>query len=155
MVGTLTCRPPLNSGEREKAFEIRHSVFVQEQNVPSSLEKDADDAHAFHILACLDGEPVGTARMVTRGESGKIGRVAVLSKARGKGVGKMLMKALEKHALSGGLRELCLDAQVQVVPFYENLGYTVCSGEFLDAGILHKKMILFLEPSSGGEGGHS
>lgn len=33
-----------------------------------------------------------------------------------------------------------LNAQTQALHFYEKLGFTVTSGEFLDAGIPHKAM---------------
>jgi predicted GNAT family N-acyltransferase len=144
MAGEIVCRPPETPREREEAFRIRNAVFVEEQEVPLSLERDEEDDRAFHLIAFVDGEPLGTARMLFNGERGKIGRVAVLKKARGRGVGKALMETLKVQAYSRGLKELCLNAQIQVIPFYQELGYRLCSDEFLDAGILHRSMILDL-----------
>lgn len=132
----------------EEALEIRHRVFVLEQGVPVEEERDELDAVALHLLARVDGTPAGTARMVLdpRQHTGKIGRVAVLPAFRSRGVGRELMEALALRALDRGLVELYLDAQVPVIPFYERLGYRAEGPEFLDAGILHRRMRRRLEP---------
>lgn len=134
----MSVRPVAGPEELELALAIRERVFVDEQHVPLELERDEYDALAHHWLAWLDGEPVGTARLVELpGNIGKIGRVAVLPQARGAGLGRQLMEALLHHA--SGL-ELILDAQLEVIPFYEKLGF-VAEGEiFQDAGILHRRM---------------
>lgn len=119
--------------ELQEALRIRHTVFVEEQGVPLSEEQDALDASAVHLLAFVEGAPVGTARLV----AAKVGRVAVLPDFRGRGVGVALMEAL--HALAGD-EELYLDAQVGVIGFYERLGYAAEGPEFLDAGIRHRRM---------------
>lgn len=121
------------SDELQAALRIRHEVFVQEQGVPVAEEQDACDATAVHLLALVDGVPAGTARLV----GAKVGRVAVLPAFRGHGVGVALME--EVHRLAGD-EELYLDAQVGVIGFYERLGYTAEGPEFLDAGILHRRM---------------
>ena len=50
---------------------IRRQVFVQEQNVPEQQELDEHDATALHLLATLDGRPVGTARLLIDGTEGR------------------------------------------------------------------------------------
>ena len=72
---------------------IRRVVFIEEQGVSLADEVDGRDGEAEHLLALLDGQPVGTARMLVAGETGKIGRVAVLAAARGQGIGAALIRA--------------------------------------------------------------
>jgi len=55
------------------AFALRREVFVWEQKVPAELENDADDLTATHFAAVLDGEIVGTLRMIAKTEHTKIG----------------------------------------------------------------------------------
>ncbi len=50
------------------------------------------------------------------------------------------MQEMEKHAISTNNKKLKLHAQSYAVPFYEKLGYTVTSPEFMDAGIPHRAM---------------
>jgi len=69
----------------EDICSIRYEVFVDEQNVPEELEIDGLDNEAKHVLAFVDGVPIGTGRILS---DGHIGRVAVLKDYRGFGIGK-------------------------------------------------------------------
>ncbi|OES43908.1 GNAT family N-acetyltransferase [Domibacillus iocasae] len=128
--------------QREDAYSVRTTVFVGEQNVPPALEIDELENEAVHFVLYNDQqEPCGAGRFRTVGEFGKVERICVLKEARGFGSGNLIMNAIEEHAKTvDGLTTLKLDAQLQAIPFYEKRGYRVVSGEFLDAGILHKTM---------------
>ena len=78
--------------ELAKAFAIRLRVFVREQGVPEEIEMDRDDKRALHFLAYVGDNAAGTARIVIRHGSAKIGRMAVLKNYRQGGVGKKLLK---------------------------------------------------------------
>lgn len=119
--------------------DIRQRVFVDEQQVPAELEWDAHDTDATHFLLTVEGRPLGTARLLA---DGHIGRVALLAKARGQGLGELLMRAVMAHARSMGLPRLELSAQTHALGFYQRLGFSVCSEEYLDAGIPHRDMCL-------------
>ena len=141
--GTILIRAGGRKADIAKSLLVREAVFVREQNVPAELEHDEHDAEALHLLA-LDtdtGEPVGTARVLDKGNGvAKIGRVAVLPAYRGRGIGRLLMEAA--HKTTGELRftMLVLDAQVAVISFYERLGYVAEGDVFDDAGIPHRRM---------------
>ena len=68
--------------DREACFRLRFDVFVTEQGVPVEEEIDALDDVATHLLATQDGQPIGTARIVSAGDTAKIGRVCVVKTAR-------------------------------------------------------------------------
>ena len=38
---------------------LRRAVFIEEQGVPEDVEQDGRDGAAHHVLAMLDGVPVG------------------------------------------------------------------------------------------------
>lgn len=122
---------------------IRTAVFIQEQQVPEELEWDEFDAVSVHVLA-LDaaGQPVGTARLLP---DGHIGRMAVLKQWRGQGIGSALLRALLQELLQRQQKKAMLNAQTYAVPFYEKFGFKVCSEEFMEAGIPHVQMELFIE----------
>ncbi|WP_150643425.1 GNAT family N-acetyltransferase [Pseudomonas fluorescens] len=117
---------------------IREAVFVAEQSVPPELEWDADDVSAVHFLAFEGDFPIGTARLLP---DGHIGRVSVLRDWRGLKVGVALIQAVTGEAEKRGLKHLSLSAQVQATAFYERMGFTIVSGEFLEAGIPHVDMV--------------
>lgn len=48
------------------ASHIRRVVFIDEQQVPQDEEWDGQDPACHHLLAYLDGNPVGTATATAR-----------------------------------------------------------------------------------------
>lgn len=119
---------------------IRFAVFVDEQQVPPEIEMDERDPHCIHLLATTtDGTAVGTAR-IDLGQSGKVGRLAVLRANRGHGIGGALMQALHEIAQQHELDAVWCHAQLRAVPFYERLGYVAAGDIFDEAGIDHVAM---------------
>ena len=135
------------------ALAVRRSVFIEEQSVPEDLEIDEHDRDpatlttAVHVLARSNGVAVATGRLLLdhpAGEHAHIGRVAVLSEYRGRGLGRLVMEALQDEARRRGLPGITLAAQLHAIGFYERLGYRVYGDVFLDAGIEHRWMGLTL-----------
>ena len=127
--------------ELQAAYLVREKVFVEEQGVPLHLELDEHDATAIHFIV-YDNEKVIAASRIREIDAGigKIERVCVLKDYRGKKLGMLIMKEVEKHASEKGLKKLKLHAQSYSVPFYEKLNYIVTSPEFMDADIPHRVM---------------
>lgn len=126
---------------RARAFALRRAVFVVEQGVPESLERDDLDAAAFHAVA-LDGDRcVATGRLVRQaGGVGRVGRMAVDAGWRRRGLGGLVLGALEARAREEGLREIELHAQCYVEAFYARRGYARAGDVFEEAGIDHVAM---------------
>lgn len=142
---TTQIRLARDERDRAAVFVIRGAVFVAEQQVPVEEEWDARDAEADHLLALDDGVPVGTVRLVEQDGSGLLGRLAVLPKGRGNGVGAALVRAVEDRARARGFAAVELHAQTHALDFYTRLGYTAHGEEFLDAGIWHLHMVRELD----------
>jgi predicted GNAT family N-acyltransferase len=127
--------------DMQRAFAIRRRVFIEEQNVPEEIEMDAEDEHAFHALAILDGVAIGCGRMLEHGDSEvKIGRMAVLREFRKTGVGAHILRFLIDRARARGLRKAILHAQLTAEGFYLKEGFKPLGGVFDEAGIEHRKM---------------
>lgn len=137
---------------------IREQVFIQEQNVPAELEWDDQDSNACHILAQLNVTGVastdkklaiGTARITLNNSDhipiAHIGRMAVLKKWRGLGVGSGMLRTCIEECKKRQVKKIILNAQVDAIPFYLKAGFSITSEEFLDANIPHKQMTLLLE----------
>ncbi|WP_421741843.1 GNAT family N-acetyltransferase [Cellulomonas sp.] len=141
--------------QRTAMTAIRMAVFVEEQKVAAEREMDAldDDPATVHVLALRDdGLPLGTARLLPphhAGEPAHVGRVAVSAAARGRGVGALLMTALEAEALDrfgrvvDGVRTVSveLSAQEQALGFYGRLGYVARPERYLDEAIWHRDAV--------------
>jgi predicted GNAT family N-acyltransferase len=127
----------------QMCLAIRYQVFVKGQNVPIEEEEDGLDAGCEHYLLFLNQLPVGTARVRYVKDSAKIERVSILEAYQKQGLGYTLMNAIiedikQNHPVSSAK----LESQSHAIPFYEQFGFVVCSGEYLDAGIPHKNMRL-------------
>ena len=130
------------------AFLVRQEVFILEQGVPAELELDELDSSAAHVLAYQDAHCIGTGRLVNlSAKQSQIGRMAVLAKFRGKGIGKQILQKLVDLAASQGVLEIILHSQVSAIPFYGKLGFQAQGDVYEEAGIPHRNMMLTLANS--------
>lgn len=144
----VTIAPVKNEGELFQALAIREIVFIEEQSVPESLERDAEDATAYHVLAMDGGHAVGTGRLVDlpdppeheTGHWGRVGRMAVLQANRTQGIGSLLLTSLEAEARRRGHRGIMLHAQLSAMEFYQRHGYEAYGAVFEEAGMPHLEM---------------
>lgn len=124
--------------EHASVHAVRTAVFVDEQQVPAELERDALDPVSIHVLARDAGAAaVGTARLTP---DRRVGRMAVLPDWRGRGVGAALLEALVAYARTQGWPELVLHAQLHALPFYARAGFVPAGTAFAEAGIGHRLM---------------
>ncbi len=120
-------------------------MFVEEQGFPleqESDEHDRTDPTAVHALARRDGgAALGTGRfcMVEPGV-GRIGRMAVLPEARGRGAGASLLAALLGEAGRRGYGRIVLLAQPQARAFYARAGFREDGSPLWAEGLLHQPM---------------
>ena len=129
-----------NKIEMQKCFEIRKDVFVNEQQCDPKDEYEFEE-ESTHYLLSEKNIPLATARYRKTENGIKMERFAVLKSKRGKGYG---IKILKKMILDLSHLKLTkyLHAQVQVVKFYEKVGFKKIGGKFDEVGIMHYKMIL-------------
>lgn len=138
---TLTIQP---TRDIATCRHLRRVVFIEEQGVPEEDEIDDKDDDAIHLLATIDDQPAGSARLLLMGQTGKIGRVCVLPAHRGTGLGAALIRAALTELRAQGMTTAKLGSQTHAVPFYERLGFTPTGPEYIDAGIPHRDMTLAL-----------
>lgn len=122
--------------------KIRYAVFQIEQGVSADLEFDGKDEQCEHLIAYQNQEAVGTIRLrELNSHTLKIERLAVIQTARKQGVATVLMQAAIQLSRDRGYTQIVLNAQTYIKPFYLKLGFEPVGEEFLEAGIVHIKMI--------------
>nr|WP_041582372.1 GNAT family N-acetyltransferase [Salisediminibacterium selenitireducens] len=126
--------------QMKDVYKVRRTVFIEEQQVPESIEIDDKEEQSIHFLATDNGNPVGAGRLRIEGTKSKAERVCVLPDFRRSGVGALLMIEMERLSKKQGLKEIVLNAQTHAIPFYKRIGYEVTSELFYDAGIEHMSM---------------
>lgn len=129
----------------DAALSVRIAVFVNEQGVPMEEEidqHDRSDIHAVHALVRDEnGDAIAAGRYYVRdSRTAQIGRMAVLARARGKGLGAAILQRLVDQAEARGFTRASLNAQVQAIPFYERFGFSAEGARYEECGIPHQAM---------------
>jgi predicted GNAT family N-acyltransferase len=128
-----------NDQDLQKAFAIRRTVFVAEQNCPPDLEYENEDV-STHFLATIDNLPVGACRWRKTEAGYKLERFAVLKEFRGNGVGQALVTATLAD-LPPDASYVYLNAQIDAMGLYAKFGFVPEGEQFEEAGIQHFKMV--------------
>ncbi len=117
---------------------VRHIVFVEGQNVPSSIESDEFDQSSWYVLAeSAAGAPIGCARLQP---NSKVTRIAVLNEYRRQGIARQMLADVIKIANRQQMTSLYLHAQITAIDLYKQFGFVQSGEQFEEAGIQHIKM---------------
>ncbi|OAQ42354.1 GNAT family acetyltransferase [Pedobacter psychrophilus] len=126
--------------ELKKVYQIRTTVFVEEQNCPPELEWENEDV-STHFLAKLNDQPAGACRWRETEKGFKLERFAVLPQFRGKGIASKMIATLLAD-LPQNADYVYLHAQVTAMPLYQLANFKAVGHMFEEAGIQHYKMVL-------------
>ena len=122
------------------AHNIRYEVFVIGQNCPEDIEWEFEE-ESTHFLVFYNKEAVSTARHRETKNGYKLERFAVLESKRSNGYGHIVLKAILED-LSKFKGNIYMHAQLDVIPFYEKMGFEKEGDLFTEANIMHYKMVL-------------
>ncbi|MEG0254891.1 GNAT family N-acetyltransferase, partial [Vagococcus sp.] len=137
---TMKYTKDINSTIYQESLAIRKEVFMNEQQVPLSIEVNDEDK-CIHFVLYEDGVPQATVRLYPKSkDTFKIQRMAVLKSARNKGFGQYIMTEAEKYAQKIGMTTLILGAQTHALSFYEKMGYKKFGDEYVVSKINHYNM---------------
>ena len=132
---------------QKDAFEIRKSVFVEEQGYEN--EFDDIDNTCDYVTVYYDGRTVGTGRLFPDpAEPGTyiFGRIAVLKEYRKKHLGAVIVSSLEDLAKEKGGKKAVLCSQESASGFYQKCGFRLKDGKIVyDEGHLHLWMEKFFQ----------
>jgi predicted GNAT family N-acyltransferase len=133
-------RRALDRGELEQALALREQVFCVEQGVELGADRDGLDDYAIQLVAIEEGRVIGTCRVLVEDEIGRLGRMAVEARSRGRGVGQAILASAERSAREAGARLMRLHAQRYVEDLYAAAGYAPYGEPFVEEGIPHVSM---------------
>ncbi len=125
-------------------LKARIDVFVVEQNCPYP-DLDGYDQKALHLWAEEDGEVLAGCRIFNKGikyNEASIGRVLTTEKARGKSLGKQLIRyAVETVENRFHTSEIRISAQDYLLKFYGDFGFEDTGKKYLEDDIPHTEML--------------
>lgn len=122
---------------------LRSEVFVVGQNIVY-MDLDYKDHRAHHILGYVEGRIAAYCRIFKPGDyfdDCAIGRVSLLEKYRGLGLGHALMdKALSVVEQLWGATPITISAQMYLEKFYRDHGFVTISEPYIEEDIVHIRM---------------
>ncbi len=110
--------------------KMRREIFGKEQGIPEQMDLDGKDERSIHVLLYQTDspEPIASGRLTIEAESGILSRIAVAQGFRGSGIGKRIVRELEKIAREKKVKKLTLDPHAYLEKFYADLGYSKIAG---------------------------
>ncbi len=131
--------------ELHDLFALRSEVFVVEQ---SCVYQDIDgkDKKALHVICKEGNKIIAYARILAKGmsyiENISLGRLVVIKKERGKGMGhKLLSFCLQWIKKENPKQAIKISAQSHLEVFYNKHGFKKQGKQYLEDGIPHIAMI--------------
>ena len=129
------------------SLQLRQAVFIVEQD---SIYMDADDKDqdSYHLMGKDESGAIQAyARLTPKGisydDAVSMSRIITSKQFRQKGYGKELVdRGLKKLLELFGEENVRIAAQVYLIKFYNEFGFTAVGEEYLEDGIPHSEMIL-------------
>ena len=91
-------------------------------------------------MALEGARVIGTCRLLFRGRTARLGRLAVEPGSRRRGVGAALLREAAQAARQAAAERIELHAQTYALELYEREGYAGRGSEFVEEGIPHLAM---------------
>ncbi|MGB0768601.1 MAG: GNAT family N-acetyltransferase [Phycisphaeraceae bacterium] len=128
--------------ELHACLMLRGEVFVVGQRICAVPDVDVHDPEAYHAMLRLGGELIGTARLLPLdiGPVVKVGRVAIAPTQRGRGLGRTLMRAVNRWIDGWPDHSGVMHAQADLQNWYASLGWVRVGDPFMEAEIEHVEM---------------
>ncbi len=120
-------------------MRLRADVFVVEQECAyADLDGRDTEPDTWHLWTSDPTGPGAYLRLLADAERWRIGRVCTRIDVRGQGLAQRLVREALGRV---GPAPVGLDAQTQLVGWYERLGFRVAGAPFVEDGIPHVAML--------------
>jgi putative N-acetyltransferase (TIGR04045 family) len=131
-------------------FEVRRQVFVDEQGLFDTTDRDRWDETALHVVAVAGSDVVGAVRLYQLDEAGlwQGDRLSVSENARRRRAGGPLVRFAVATAGQLGGHLMIARIQAPIVPLFRFLGWERVGGLIDYRGVAHQRMTI---PLSGAE----
>ncbi len=140
---------PKTANQLNKYYHFRWQMLREPWRLPVGSERDEYDELSHHrMIVDGKGRPMAIGRLyITPDNEGQIRYMAVKPTRRSKGIGSLVMVALESFARQEGVKRLVCNAREDAIAFYEKNGFE-SQGELNDerGPMRHQQMVKSLDP---------
>ena len=125
----------------QELWNLREAILRKPLGLSLSNENLSRDLTNTIFIAQHNDKIIGCVLMEPKdNDTVQLRAMAVYNEWQGKGVGRMLVQALEAHAWQNGYNKIILHARKVVLPFYQSMNYQLHGDEFIEVGIPHYHM---------------
>ena len=126
-------KEPSNEEEYKGYYHLRWKLLRAPWNQPEGSEVDDIEDRCFHIMAFDNkNEVIGIARLQFNSSTeAQIRYMAVTESYERQGIGRELIKAIERRAIESSHRAIVLEARQPAIGFYQKLGYKIIEKSYL------------------------
>lgn len=122
----ISIRLPNTPEEWDNYYRLRYLVLRKPLGQPEGSESNEGDLTGEHFALYEDDVLRAIARLdVYAPTISQVRFVAVDTSIQGKGLGKLIMKAVENRSKEAGNTKMILHARDYAIPFYEKLNYNI------------------------------
>jgi ribosomal protein S18 acetylase RimI-like enzyme len=139
----LALAEPRSEIDWERYFDLRWRVLRAPWQQPKGSEQDNREADSVHLMLCdASRMPLAVGRLhLNSPDEAQIRFMAVDPKATRRGLGTIVLLALEARAAKMGAHCIVLNAREQAIPFYRKHGYVVTGdAETMFGNVSHVRM---------------
>lgn len=117
---------PQTENEWKDYYDLRWRILRAPWNQPKGSEQVPDDVTAFHAMIRKNEKAIACGRIHFIDEqTAQIRFMAVDDAFQGSGLGTMVLKFLEAHAIKKKIGKIILQAREEAIPFYKRNGYNL------------------------------
>jgi len=130
----------------QKERELRNKILLRPIGIPD-FGWEMKDKKSWHFVGMDEDELIGCVVLVPldeRNEKAQLIQMAVDDNWQGKGIGKLLVKALIGFSRESGIGEIQIHSRSDITSFYTHLGFEIFGDEFEEVGIKHRHMRMML-----------
>ncbi|MBN7819366.1 YiiD C-terminal domain-containing protein [Bowmanella yangjiangensis] len=127
-----------------KYFHFRWVMLRKPWNYPEGSEKDEYEQVGLHrMVTNTDGEVIAIGRLhFNTPEEAQIRHIAVHPDYHGKGLGKLVVSALEGVARSQGIERIVTNSREVSTPFFKSCGFEVVGEATTELGQLKREQMV-------------
>lgn len=119
---------PARPGDLAALVALEQATFAYDRMSPRQFRRHLASANALMLVAEAAGELLGSGLLFLRrhSDTARLYSLATAAAARGRGVGRTLLRAIEAQAIARGIRRIRLEVRrdnAAAVALYEGHGY--------------------------------
>ncbi|MBM7037637.1 bifunctional GNAT family N-acetyltransferase/hotdog fold thioesterase [Vibrio ulleungensis] len=140
---------PKTENQLNKYYHFRWQMLREPWQRPIGSERDEFDELSHHrMIVDSRGRPIAIGRLyITPQDEGQIRYMAVKNNRQGKGLGSLILVALESLARQEGAKRIVCNAREDAIAFYRGNGFEDQGGLQDERGFIrHQQMVKALDP---------